>query len=110
MTCNQARRVALSTANGVQRFAATDCGRIRARFRTSGRPKGAADGGALEMHADYKYDWTGNRLEKDVWTPVSGTMVQRFAYDGWNPAKPAAVGTENYDVWADLGADGSLTT
>ena len=48
-----------------------------------------------------KYDVYGNRVEQDV--TVSGvTTVQRYAIDGWNPAKGTPVGNENYDVWADL--------
>ena len=38
------------------------------------------------------------------------TQVTKFAYDGWNPATPATVGNENFSVWADLSATGSLTT
>ncbi len=34
----------------------------------------------------------------------------KFAVDGWNPAKPTPIGTENFDVWADLDGNGSLTT
>ena len=30
--------------------------------------------------------------------------------DGWNPAKAGSTGNSNYDVWADLNADGSLKT
>jgi len=36
--------------------------------------------------------------------------VTKFAVDGWNYAKPEPIGNENYDVWADLDAGGSLTT
>jgi len=70
------------------------------------------DGGTLEMHAEYKYDVFGNRSEKDIDEDGDGTIdaVQKFAYDGWNPAKGAGVGLENWDVWAELAADGSLTT
>src|SRR5581483_10792149 len=50
-------------------------------------------------------------------------VITRFAYDGWNPAKSSSlspwgrgaggegpIGTENFDVLADLNADGSLKT
>jgi RHS repeat-associated protein len=42
------------------------------------------DGGTLLMQATYVYDVLGNRIEKDVWTSSSGTVVTRFAYDGQN--------------------------
>jgi RHS repeat-associated protein len=51
----------------------------------------------------------GNRNEKDV-TDGSGTTVTRFALDGWNPANPAGVGTENFNVLADLDGSSSLIT
>ena len=38
------------------------------------------------------------------------TTVTKFALDGWNPAKGAPVGNENWDILADLDASGSLTT
>ena len=38
------------------------------------------------------------------------TTVQRYAIDGWNPAKSNPVGNEDYDVWADLDGSSSLTT
>jgi RHS repeat-associated protein len=75
-----------------------------------------AGDGTLLMNAAYRYDVFGNRLEKDVWTAASGTVVSRFAYDGWKNGADAlgrtdsTVGNENWDVWADLDATGSLTT
>jgi len=67
----------------------------------------------LEQEIDYKYDPFGNRLEEDV-TTYSGqtgtTVVTRFGYDGWNPAKGAPTGNENYDVWADLNGTNNLQT
>ncbi len=66
--------------------------------------------GTVEMEADYKYDAFGNRLETDVWTAATGTVVTKFALDGWNPAKGTPVGNENWDVVADLDGSGSLTT
>ena len=66
--------------------------------------------GDVEVAATYKYDVFGNRIEQDTWTPAAGLQVQKYMLDGWNPAKPAPVGNENFDVWADLDASGSLTT
>ncbi len=66
--------------------------------------------GTLEVSVDYKYDLFGNRLEKDVWDAALGLQVTKFAYDGWDPSKGSPVGNENWDVWADLNADGSLQT
>ena len=37
-------------------------------------------------------------------------MTQRYALDGWNPAKGNPVGNEHWDVWADLDAGSSLIT
>ena len=65
--------------------------------------------GAVETSATYKYDVYGNRIEKDV-TTGSVTTVQRYAYDGWNPAQPSAVGTENFGVWADLTGSNTVAT
>src|SRR5205823_5155413 len=74
--------------------------------------KRSSDGGALRLRADYQYDGYGDRLQKAVDNNGDGTVdqVQSYALDGWDPAKPAPVGTENWDVWAELGGDGSLTT
>jgi RHS repeat-associated protein len=36
--------------------------------------------------------------------------VQRFAYDGWDPAQAGSTGTSNFNIWADLDGNGSLTT
>jgi RHS repeat-associated protein len=55
----------------------------------------------LILDAEYKYDVFGNRLEQDV-TQSGTTTVTRYAYDGWDPDKGPAIGTENFDVWADL--------
>jgi RHS repeat-associated protein len=71
--------------------------------------KDPGSGGVLQQEVDFKYDWWGNRLEKDV-TVGSTTTVQRYALDGWDPAKPRPVGTENFDVFADLDGTSSLTT
>lgn len=36
--------------------------------------------------------------------------MQRYALDGWNLAKQGGVGTEGWDVWADLDGSSSLVT
>jgi RHS repeat-associated protein len=41
---------------------------------------------------------------------VKPTTTQHFAQDGWNPAKPTPIGTENFDVWADLTETNELET
>ncbi len=41
----------------------------------------------------YVYDAFGNRVEQDV-TESGTTTVQRYAYDGWNPATQGATGNE----------------
>jgi RHS repeat-associated protein len=72
----------------------------------------ATDGGTLLARTDYKYDPYGSRLQKAVDSNGDGVVdtTERYALDGWDPAKPAAVGTENWDVWADLDGSSSLTT
>jgi RHS repeat-associated protein len=64
---------------------------------------------ALVLEADYKYDVYGNRIEQDV-TQSGATTVQRYALDGWNPAKSNPVGNEDFDVWADLDGSNNLET
>ena len=67
----------------------------------------------LQREAEYQYDAFGNRIAKsvDMDGVGSGTAaVQRYALDGWNSAKPAGIGNENYDVFADLDGSSSLTT
>ena len=53
--------------------------------------------GDVETSVAYKYDVFGNRVEQNVWTPSVGLQVQKYMYDGWNPAKPAAVGNSNFE-------------
>jgi RHS repeat-associated protein len=71
------------------------------------------DGGTLLARVEYAYDAFGNRLRRTEWNGTGpGTIVsdERFAYDGWDTAKPPAVGSENFDAWADLDASGNVTT
>ncbi len=65
-------------------------------------------GGAIEMQVNYKYDVFGNRIEQDVGTGTA--VVTRFAYDGTGPVAGSPVGNENWNVWADLDGNSSLTT
>jgi RHS repeat-associated protein len=70
--------------------------------------------GTLDLQVDYTYDVLGNRLSTSVGKTSDGTLnspvVTKFAQDGWNTAKGTPIGNENYDVWADIKADGSLKT
>ena len=69
--------------------------------------------GTLDDVADYSYDVFGNRVQKvvdDDRVSPSSPVTQRYAIDGWNPAKPTPVGNENFDVLADLNGSSSLTT
>jgi RHS repeat-associated protein len=43
-------------------------------------------------------------------TQAGTSTVQRYAIDGWNPAKQAPVGLEDFDVFAETNGIGSLTT
>jgi RHS repeat-associated protein len=61
----------------------------------------------LQKSVVFKYDAFGNRIEEDVTT--TSTVTTRFALDGWNPAKGDAIGTENFDVWADMDGSNHLT-
>ena len=67
-------------------------------------------GGNVVQEAEYyKYDAYGNRIETDVQQVGTTTLqVNRYALDGWNPAKGQGVGNENFDVWADLNGSGTL--
>ena len=46
-------------------------------------------------------------LDGDGSQPATTTQ---FVLDGWNPAKSSPVGLENYDVFAEVNADGSSKT
>jgi len=66
----------------------------------------------LQLEANYKYDVLGNRMEKSVdidGVGAGSATATRYAFDGWNPAKPGAVGQENFDVWATFNGSGDLT-
>ncbi len=67
-------------------------------------------GASADLTASYKYDALGNRIETDVWTSGVGTVVTKFALDGWKKSDGHMIGNENWNVWADLNGSGSLTT
>jgi RHS repeat-associated protein len=62
----------------------------------------------LQQSVVFKYDAFGNRIEKDV-TVGSTTTTQRYALDGWAPAKAGSAGNSAWDVWADLDGSNHLT-
>ncbi len=64
-------------------------------------------GVAVSQRVTYVYDAFGNRIERSAWN--GSTTVERFAVDGWDNAKQGAVGTENFDVWADLSGSNTLS-
>jgi RHS repeat-associated protein len=72
----------------------------------------ATDGGTLLKRVDYKYDAYGDRVQKALDSNGDGVVdtTERYAYDGWNPAKPSPVGTENFDVWLDEDGSNNLVT
>jgi RHS repeat-associated protein len=73
--------------------------------------KSATDGGAATATVSYSYDALGNRVRRQAWDAASGaTTTTSYGYDGWDTAKPDAVGAENFDAWADLDGSGALNT
>jgi RHS repeat-associated protein len=70
--------------------------------------KSATDGGTITDSVNYNFDAFGNRLQRQA-TSGSTTTTERFAYDGWDTAKPGAIGSENFDVYADLNSSNSVT-
>src|SRR6185436_4600352 len=60
----------------------------------------------LAVSVDYTYDVFGNRIAKVVdSTNDAQDLDQRYALDGWNPAKPSPIGNENWDVVFDFHDD-----
>jgi RHS repeat-associated protein len=70
--------------------------------------KSATDGGSVTDSVNYSFDAFGNRLQRQA-TSGSTTTTERFAYDGWDTAKPGAIGSEHFDVYADLNSSNSVT-
>ncbi|QDU23374.1 RHS repeat-associated core domain-containing protein [Urbifossiella limnaea] len=77
--------------------------------RLTGATKAATDGGAATATVAYTYDALGNRATRTAWDGTT-TTTERYAYDGWDTAKPGAVGTENFDAWAEVDGSGTVTT
>jgi RHS repeat-associated protein len=71
-------------------------------YDVHGQMTSASDG---TNSVSYEYDVFGNRVSR-----TANGVVERFAYDGWDSAKPGAVGSESFDVWGDLDASNQLTT
>ncbi|MBX9680524.1 MAG: RHS repeat-associated core domain-containing protein, partial [Gemmataceae bacterium] len=72
----------------------------------------ASTGTSVDLSATYKYDVYGNRIEKSADADGVGAgaaVVTKYAYDGWNSAKPRPIGNENWDVWADLTSAGAVS-
>jgi RHS repeat-associated protein len=58
----------------------------------------------------YDVDPFGNRVERATYNAAGGVLTDdRYGFDGWDPAKPVAVGTENFDAWVDLDSGNNLT-
>jgi RHS repeat-associated protein len=77
--------------------------------RLTGATRAATDGGSATATVAYTYDALGNRASRTAWDGTT-TVTERFAYDGWDPAKPGAVGTEGFDAWAEVDGSGVVTT
>ena len=64
----------------------------------------ATDGGAATSLATYVYDVFGDRIEKDLWSSGTTTIL-RFAYS--SPLAGDGLGSAG-NLWADLNGSGSL--
>ncbi len=71
--------------------------------------KSASDGGPATDTVGFTYDAYGNRLTRTAWNASSGTTTERYAYDGWDTAKPDPVGGEAFDAWIDLDGANAVT-
>jgi len=72
------------------------------RYDFNGQITSATDG---TTSVAYAYDAFGNRIQR-----TAGGAVEKFVVDGWDTAKPGAVGSENFDTVLDLDASGNVTT
>jgi RHS repeat-associated protein len=70
----------------------------------------ATDGGTLQARVEYSYDAFGNRIKR---VQKNGSLAitsdERSAYDGWDTAKDAPRGSENFDAYADLSSANAVT-
>jgi RHS repeat-associated protein len=71
--------------------------------------KSATDGGAATARVTYSYDALGHRVGRVAWDGAT-TTTERYGIDAWDPAKPAAVGTEDADAWVDLDGTNALVS
>ncbi len=78
------------------------------RNQLTGAAFSATDGGSVTTQVTYVYDALGNRIERSAWDGTS-TTVERYAYDGWDTAKPSPIGNEQFDVFIDLDGTNDLT-
>jgi RHS repeat-associated protein len=69
--------------------------------------KRANAGGSVTDSVSYQYDAWGNRIRRDQTGGTTNT--EKYVVDGWDPAKPAPRGTENFDVVADLNGSDAVT-
>ena len=70
----------------------------------------ATDGGTLQARVEYSYDAFGNRLKRVQKNgSLAVTSDERYAYDGWDTAKNAPRGSENFDAYADLSSANAVT-
>jgi RHS repeat-associated protein len=57
---------------------------------------------------NYQFDALGNRIRRSA-SSGGTTTVEQYVVDGWDTAKPEAVGTENFDTVMDLDGSGTVT-
>ncbi len=69
----------------------------------------ATSGGAVTKRVTFAYDSYGNKISREAWDGTT-TTTERYGHDGWDTAKPAPIGNENFDVWVDLDGSNTLTT
>ncbi len=67
----------------------------------------ATDGGAATKRVTYSYDAFGVQITRQSWEG-STTTTTHYGRDGWDPAKPAAIGNEQFDAWVALDATNAL--
>jgi hypothetical protein len=63
--------------------------------------------GSATQLVTYAYDAFGNTIQRQAWDGTTAT-TQRYGLDGWDTAKPRAVGHENFTAWADLDGSNAL--
>jgi RHS repeat-associated protein len=79
------------------------------RNQMTGASYSATDGGTVTKQVTYSYDAFGNMIQRQGWDGTTAT-TERYGLDGWDTAKPAAVGNENFDAWVDLDGSNNLVT